>query len=156
MDNITNLTSKDYSSYISQSQTNNLTNQIKNSSSAEATDEEMLSACKEFEAYMVEQFLKQAQKIIKSEDSDDENGYAGYARDLQAQQYAKSISDQGNLGLAQQLYESMKKQSEAITPAQLREMKQAQTDMKTTPDDIEATADTEATAAANSESAGQV
>ena len=44
MDNITNLTSKDYSSYISQSQTNNLTNQIKNSSSAEATDEEMLSA----------------------------------------------------------------------------------------------------------------
>ena len=73
MDNITNLTSKDYSSYISQSQTNNLTNQIKNSSSAEATDEEMLSACKEFEAYMVEQFLKQAQKIIKAEDSDDEN-----------------------------------------------------------------------------------
>ena len=86
----------------------------------------------------------------QSEDSDDENGYAGYARDLQAQQYAKSISDQGSLGLAQQLYESMKKQSEAITPAQLREMKQAQTDMKTTPDDIEATA------AAISESAGQV
>ena len=105
---------------------------------------------------MVEQFLKQARKIIKSEDSDDENGYAGYARDLQAQQYAKSISDQGSLGLAQQLYESMKKQSEAITPAQLREMKQAQTDMKTTPDDIETTADTEATAAAISESAGQV
>lgn len=128
MDNITNLTSKDYSSYISQSQTTSLTNQIKNSSSEDATDEEMLSACKEFEAYMVEQFLKQAQEIIKSDDSEEEDGYAEYAHDLQAQQYAKAISDQGSLGLAQQLYESMKKQSEAITPAQLREMKQVQTD----------------------------
>ncbi len=126
MDNITNLTSKDYSSYISQSQTNALTNQIKNSSSAEATDEEMLSACKEFEAYMVEQFFKQAQEMIKSED-DEEDGYAEYARDLQAQQYAKAVSDQGKLGLAQQLYESMKKQSQAITPAQLHEMEQAGT-----------------------------
>lgn len=126
MDNITNLTSKDYSSYISQSQTNTLTNQIKNSSSAEATDEEMLSACKEFEAYMVEQFFKQAQEMIKSED-DEEDGYAEYARDLQAQQYAKAVSDQGKLGLAQQLYESMKKQSQAITPAQLHEMEQAGT-----------------------------
>ena len=126
MENITNLTNKDYSSYVSQAQMGNLTNQIKKSSSADATDEEMLSACKEFEAYLVEQVYKQVQSTIKSDDSDD-NPYADYAYDLQAQQYAKLVSDQGKLGLAQQLYESMKKQNEAVTPEELHEMEQAAT-----------------------------
>ena len=126
MENITNLTNKDYSSYVSQAQMGNLTNQIKKSSSAEATDEEMLSACKEFEAYLVEQVYKQVQSTIKSDDSDD-NPYADYAYDLQAQQYAKLVSDQGKLGLAQQLYESMKKQNAAVTPEELHEMEQAAT-----------------------------
>ena len=44
MENITNLTNKDYSSYVTQAQTSNLTNQIKKSTSSEATDEEMLAA----------------------------------------------------------------------------------------------------------------
>lgn len=126
MENITNLTNKDYSSYVSQAQMGNLTNQIKKSSSADATDEEMLSACKEFEAYLVEQVYKQVQSAIKSDDSDD-NPYADYAYDLQAQQYAKLVSDQGKLGLAQQLYESMKKQNAAVTPEELHEMEQAAT-----------------------------
>ncbi len=126
MENITNLTNKDYSSYVSQAQMGNLTNQIKKSSSADATDEEMLSACKEFEAYLVEQVYKQVQSTIKSDDSDD-NPYADYAYDLQAQQYAKLVSDQGKLGLAQQLYESMKKQNAAVTPEELHEMEQAAT-----------------------------
>lgn len=126
MENITNLTNKDYSSYVSQAQMGNLTNQIKKSSSTDATDEEMLSACKEFEAYLVEQVYKQVQSTIKSDDSDD-NPYADYAYDLQAQQYAKLVSDQGKLGLAQQLYESMKKQNAAVTPEELHEMEQAAT-----------------------------
>ena len=126
MENITNITNKDYSSYVSQAQMGNLTNQIKKSSSADATDEEMLSACKEFEAYLVEQVYKQVQSTIKSDDSDD-NPYADYAYDLQAQQYAKLVSDQGKLGLAQQLYESMKKQNAAVTPEKLHEMEQAAT-----------------------------
>ncbi|QWT52179.1 rod-binding protein [Eubacterium sp. MSJ-33] len=126
MENITNLTNKDYSSYVSQAQVGNLTNQIKRSSSADATDEEMMAACKEFEAYLVEQVYKQVQSTIKSDDSDD-NPYADYAYDLQAQQYAKLVSDQGKLGLAQQLYESMKKQNAAITPEELHEMEQAAT-----------------------------
>ena len=108
MENITNLTNKDYSSYVTQAQTSNLTNQIKKSTSSEATDEEMLAACKEFEAYLVEQVYKQVQSTIKSDSDEDDNPYADYAYDLQAQQYAKLVSDQGKLGLAQQLYESMK------------------------------------------------
>lgn len=124
MENITNLTNKDYSSYVTQAQTSNLTNQIKKSTSSEATDEEMLAACKEFEAYLVEQVYKQVQSTIKSDSDEDDNPYADYAYDLQAQQYAKLVSDQG-LGLAQQLYESMKKQNAAITPEELHEQEQA-------------------------------
>ena len=107
MENITNLTNKDYSSYVTQAQTSNLTNQIKKSTSSEATDEEMLAACKEFEAYLVEQVYKQVQSTIKSDSDEDDNPYADYAYDLQAQQYAKLVSDQGKLGLAQQLYEGV-------------------------------------------------
>ncbi len=125
MENITNLTSKDYSSYVTQAQTSNLTNQIKKTSSSDATDEEMLAACKEFEAYLVEQVYKQVQSTIKSDSDEDSNPYADYAYDLQAQQYAKLVSDQGKLGLAQQLYESMKKQNVAVTPEELHEMEQA-------------------------------
>ncbi len=125
MENITNLTNKDYSSYVTQAQTSNLTNQIKKSSSADTTDEEMLAACKEFEAYLVEQVYKQVQSTIKSDSDEDSNPYADYAYDLQAQQYAKLVSDQGKLGLAQQLYESMKKQNVAVTPEELHEMEQA-------------------------------
>lgn len=124
MENITNLTNKDYSSYVTQAQTSNLTNQIKKSSSADTTDEEMLAACREFEAYLVEQLYKQVQETIKSDDEEDDQ-YAEYAYDLQAQQYAKLVSNQGKLGLAQQLYESMKKQNVAVTPEELHEMEQA-------------------------------
>ena len=119
MENITNLTNKDYSSYVTQAQTSNLTNQIKKSTSSEATDEEMLAA------YLVEQVYKQVQSTIKSDSDEDDNPYADYAYDLQAQQYAKLVSDQGKLGLAQQLYESMKKQNAAITPEELHEQEQA-------------------------------
>lgn len=113
----------DYSSYVSQAQTSTLTNQLKQTSSADATEEEMLAACKEFEAYLVEQVYKQVQATIRSDD-EEENQYTEYAHDIQAQQYAQMISDQGSLGLAQQLYESMKKQSAAITPEELHEKNQ--------------------------------
>ena len=65
------------------------------------------------------------QSTIKSDSDEDDNPYADYAYDLQAQQYAKLVSDQGKLGLAQQLYESMKKQNAAITPEELHEQEQA-------------------------------
>ena len=90
-----------------------------------ATDDEMMEVCKEFEAYLVEQVYKQVQSTIKSDSDEDDNPYADYAYDLQAQQYAKLVSDQGKLGLAQQLYESMKKQNAAITPEELHEQEQA-------------------------------
>ena len=113
MENITNLTNKDYSSYVTQAQTSNLTNQIKKSTSSEATDEEMLAACKEFEAYFTEQVFKAMQKMVpESEDGSSSTSYVSMFKDTLTQEYASlaSESDGGKgLGIAQMLYEQMKR-----------------------------------------------
>lgn len=80
--------------------------------SGQATDEELMSACKEFEAYFIEQIYKGMEKtIIKA---DDESGtasqYMDYFGDMQIQAYAKAATEQGDgIGLAQQLFEQMKR-----------------------------------------------
>lgn len=79
----------------------------------QATEEELMNACKEFEAYFIEQMYKGMEKtIMKAED--EENGmasqYLDYFSDMQTQEYAKATAEQGNgIGLAQQLYEQMKR-----------------------------------------------
>ena len=96
MENITNLTNKDYSSYVTQAQTSNLTNQIKKSTSSEATDEEMLAACKEFEAYLVEQVYKQVQATIKSDESMKKQNAAITPEELHEQEQAAATTQTQN------------------------------------------------------------
>jgi len=74
----------------------------------DATDEEMLEVCKEFEAYLVEKVMKQM-KDTMTDSEDEENEYMSYFGDMMYQEYAKQIAENGELGLAQQLYESMKR-----------------------------------------------
>lgn len=105
--------SKDYSSYINQANSANVQNSISNANKKYATDEEMMAACKEFETYMVEQIYKQMEKTIIKAD-EDKNEYEEYFSDYRVQAYAKAVSDQGRLGLAEQLYEGMKRNSGAV------------------------------------------
>ncbi|BBF44811.1 flagellar protein FlgJ [Lachnospiraceae bacterium KM106-2] len=79
-----------------------------NNSESDTTDEKLLEVCKSFESYFVEQVIKEARKTVSSED--DEGEYMQYFGDILNQQYASAITDQSDLGLAQQLYESMKRQ----------------------------------------------
>ncbi len=73
-----------------------------------ATDEELMDACKSFEAYLVEQvFTKVKDALTDSEE--EENEYTSAFGDMLYQKYAEDISDSGQLGIAQQLYESMKR-----------------------------------------------
>ncbi len=79
---------------------------------SDSTNEELLDACKEFEAYFVEQMFKGMEKAyLGDEDSSD---YASqmkdYATDSLYTEYSKMISDQGSLGLAQKLYEQMSRE----------------------------------------------
>lgn len=115
---MSNISGSEYASVINQSKTNGLTNNLKNMDSSVATDAEMMAACKEFEAYMIEQVYKQMEKTIMKSD-DEENQYEEYFGDMRIQEFAKSASEQGTFGLAQQLYDAMKTQSQAIDPSTL-------------------------------------
>lgn len=79
----------------------------------QTTSAELMEACKEFEAYFIEQLYKGMEKtIMKAED--DESGTAGQYKelfgDMRVQEYAKAATEQGTgIGLARQLYEQMKR-----------------------------------------------
>jgi len=73
-----------------------------------ATDEELMEACKEFEVYLVEQVIKSTRSAML-EDEDSEGDYMKMFGDKLNQSYAEMISETANLGIAQMLYESMKR-----------------------------------------------
>ncbi len=77
-----------------------------------SSDEELLDACKEFEAYFIEQVLKQAEESLLMEDDEDSGSISqvkSYAQEGLITQYAQMISDSGSIGLANKLYEQMKR-----------------------------------------------
>ena len=76
-----------------------------NSTSTEATDDELMDACKSFEQYFVEQVMKGFTKTL---DEFEDNKYMDMFGDTLISEYAGKVTDSGNLGIAQMLYESMK------------------------------------------------
>ncbi len=74
-----------------------------------ASDDEMMDVCKTFESYMVEQMFKEMKKSVGSEE--EESPYVSYFGDTLYQKYAEDIVDNGGMGIAQMLYESMKRNS---------------------------------------------
>ena len=79
--------------------------------SDDASDEDMMNACKEFEKYFVEKVIDQARKTFVGKDEDEEGSeYLDMFSDNFNSSLAQTVSDSGGVGLAQQLYESMKRQ----------------------------------------------
>lgn len=76
-----------------------------------ATDEELMDVCKDFEAYFVEQVMKEMKKMIpESEDKDASMGQLrDYFEEEMIQQYAEKAVDSTDFGIAQTLYEQMKR-----------------------------------------------
>lgn len=91
----------------SNTKTNNLEATLKN---GEATDEELLEACKSFEAYLLEQVFKGMEKTVLKSD-EEENDYLAQFKDMFYEEYAEDATEGEGLGLAQMLYESMKRNS---------------------------------------------
>lgn len=79
----------------------------------ETTEAQLMEACKEFEAYFIEQMYKGMEKTIMKADDEGEgtaSQYLDYFSEMQTQEYAKMTTEQnGGIGLAQQLYEQMKR-----------------------------------------------
>lgn len=78
-----------------------------------ASDEELMEACKSFESYFVEQVIKEMKKTVKSEE--EEGDYMQYFGDTLYQEYAKAVTESGQLGIAQMMYDSM--HVETVDPA---------------------------------------
>ena len=73
-----------------------------------ADDDELMEVCESFEAYFVEQVMKEAKKTVLS-DKDEESEYLQYFGDILVQEYSTMISESGDLGIARNLYDSMKR-----------------------------------------------
>lgn len=93
-------------------------NGISNLSEAEVaakTDEELMEVCKEFEAYFLEQVFKEMEKtttIFNEEESGSTSQLVDYFKDSTIAELAGESTDQNSLGLAQMLYEQMKRNYE--------------------------------------------
>lgn len=78
-----------------------------NNLTSDATDEELMDACKAFESYLLEKVMVSMEKTILK-DEDEKNDYESYFGEMLYQEYAKQITENGEIGLAQQLFEAMK------------------------------------------------
>ncbi len=95
-------------------------NQLNNIDYSNASDEELMGACKQFEEYFIEMVLKEVFKTVDMVGISDSSSSAmstskDLMKDTMVQQFAAKISEDSNLGLAQQLYESMKRNTVNIS-----------------------------------------
>ena len=92
----------------SAAKTEKLSSSLSNIEKGTATDEELMAACKEFETYLVEQVIKNT-KSAMLDDEDSQGEYMKMFGDRLNQSYAEMITETADLGIAQMLYESMKR-----------------------------------------------
>ena len=80
---------------------------------SKASDKELMDVCKQFESYFLEQVFKEMQKTVdcfKSEESSSSSdGLVDFFKDNAIQELASTSTDLQGLGLAQMMYEQMKR-----------------------------------------------
>lgn len=101
----------DYSDiYNKNSSAGNIKNKLESTDYSKSTDDELMDACKEFEAYFVEQAFKAMQKMVPENEEGSSSDYMEYFGDTLVQEYVKSATNQGDgFGIANMLYEQMKR-----------------------------------------------
>lgn len=108
--NITGMYSDKYSTAANQT-ASKLQDKLSGVDYSKATDAELMDACKQFEAYFVEQMYKGMMKTIPNheETSNYTSTMMDYYKDQMIQSIAEETTKQSGLGLAQMLYEQMKR-----------------------------------------------
>lgn len=110
-----NSLSSNYSSLVSDTSSSQTASKLSGASKTDysnASDKELMDVCKEFEAYFVEQMYKEMKKTIpESEEStsDSNSQLVDYFTDSSIQEISAQTVEQGSLGLAQTLFEQMKR-----------------------------------------------
>lgn len=88
-----------------------LQNQLDGKDYSKVNEDELMNACKQFEAYFIEQMYKSMLKTIPQ--SEDTSNYTStvmyFYKDQMVQSIAEETGNQGGFGLAQMLYEQMKR-----------------------------------------------
>ena len=114
MDNYINGLSSQYASseYYSQS-VNDIKENISNKDFSKATDEELMDACKTFEAYFIEQAFKGMEKMIPKSDDDKTSMSTSYSDMFMGklyQEYSELATERDDgIGIAKMLFEQMKR-----------------------------------------------
>ena len=81
--------------------------------SANATDDELMEVCKEFEAYFTEQVYKEMLKTIPKHEGEQTSALVDYFKDMTVSEVAKnSVNESNGVGLAPSLYEQMRRNYE--------------------------------------------
>jgi flagellar protein FlgJ len=100
--------------YDTNTKSNATTNQLEDtlkSDLSKATEDELMDVCKDFEAYFTEQMFKAMQKMIpeSEEVSASTRQLQDYYKEQMVQSFAEQSAQGEGLGLAQMLYEQMKR-----------------------------------------------
>lgn len=76
-----------------------------------SSKEELMDACKQFEAYFLEQIFKGMEKTIPKNENGDRStqNLLDFFKETTIQEMAEQSTDTNSLGLAQMLYEQMKR-----------------------------------------------
>ena len=95
---------------------------MKNRDFSKASDEELMEACKQFESYFMEMVMKEMTKNIHLTGEDADAGSStmvDFYKDQTISRLAAQSTEQNSLGLAQQMYEQMKRANNGITAEQI-------------------------------------
>ncbi len=78
---------------------------------SDATDEELMDVCKQFESYFLEQVMKEMIKTIPTQESSSASmdTMTSYYKDEMVRQVASEATEQSSLGLAKTLYDQMRR-----------------------------------------------
>ena len=106
-----------YTNYSSQEAQDASANKVKSTiegTDSSSSDDELMSACKQFETYFLEQVFKEMEKSVdalKDKDSTDvpTNNLVSYYKDQTISGIASESTEKQGTGLAQMLYENMKR-----------------------------------------------
>lgn len=108
--NIASMYSDVYANAANQS-ASKLQDRLQSTAKNAATDDELMDACKQFESYFIEQMYKAMVKTIPQ--NEETSGSTGtmmdYYKDQMIQSVADQTTEQSGFGLAQMLYEQMRR-----------------------------------------------
>ncbi len=82
---------------------------LKNQDLSNASEEKLMDVCKEFEAYFMEMVMKEMTKTLGEDEGGSSSAMVNYFKDTTIADIAKKGTEQQSLGLAQTLFEQMKR-----------------------------------------------